>query len=179
MRHPTFRLAGPLAILFVGAALAAAAPASAQEERVRTVVRTGLYSLNRGHTAHLNLVDVGNRQEAAPTQVVLRLLDDRNRVVGRLAGVLRPGQPLRLAVPLPLAGNRSALVVRAEATLLTPVGNLGSSPILTFEMFNDRTLDSFTTTSCPVPYDPEGVGGRLSASCGGCQIDVEITDRSG
>jgi hypothetical protein len=174
MRHRTCLLSRPLAAFLVAGALAALVPAHAQEPQLRAVVRTGLYSLNRGHTAHLNLVDVGDRQQTTPTQVVLRLLDDRNRVVGRLSGVLRPGQPLRLAVPLPFGGNRAPLVVRAEAILLTAADNLASSPILTFEMFNDRTLDSFTSTTCLVPWDPEGVGGRVGF-CGGCWIDVETT----
>jgi hypothetical protein len=173
MRKFTLPAAGPLFALLVAGALGAAAPAMSQEQQLRAVARTGLHTLTRGHVAYLNLVDVGNAQTTEQTQVVLRFLDDNNRVVGRLTGVLRPGDALRLALPLPLGGNRDTLVVRAEATLVTPADNLGSRPILTLETFNQRTLDSFTTSECLIPWDPEEPGGRVGLCGDGCFVDVE------
>ena len=162
----------PAALLLV-ATLAAAAPAAAQEPMERAIARTGLYTVQRGHSASLHLVDVGDRAEVEPMAAVIRLLDSRDRVVGRVEGVLRPGQPLRLVVPQSPAGNRNPVVLRAEATLVGPAGNFASRPILTLETLDERSADSFTAASCAIPWDPEGPGGRVTGDCGGCHVDVE------
>ena len=61
----------------------------------------------------------------------------------------------------------------AEAVLVTSRANPGTAPVLTVEVVNQLTLDTFTTTSCAIPYDPKGTSGEVLGSCGGCHFFVE------
>lgn len=160
-----------IAVLSAAVAVAAAiaSPAAAQEPRVRTVAGTGFYTLRPGHTAHLTLGDVG-LPGTEPTEVVLRLRDREERVVREVRGELAPGRIVRLSLQGPTAG---ALIVRAEAVLVTSRTNFGTAPILTLETVNVASRDVFANASCALPYDPEGTGGKVLGDCGGCQILTE------
>lgn len=147
------------------AALAAEVPADV----VRTRSSTGLYTLQDGHSAALTVVEAGGR-DALPTAVALELLDAADVVIAQRTGVLRPGHPVRLSFE---STPPRGLVVRARARLVTSIDNLTSAPILTLEIFNDQTLDSFAVQTCRLKYDPEGTGGKVLGNCGGCETSFE------
>lgn len=154
------------AILVSGAAL----PALAQSAGgVRTEANTGLFTLAHGHAAFVYLVDVGP-PTALPTRVTLELLDAAGNPLRRTHGTLLPSQPLRLTFTGSPSGP--AIAVRARAVLSTSVENEDSAPILTFEVFNQQTFDSFANASCKVKFDPEGTGGKVLGDCGGCHIST-------
>jgi hypothetical protein len=113
----------------------------------------------------LTVVDLGNRL-VEPTQVRLRLLDGSGRVLARLEGELRPGQPLRLVARA--RAERELPVVRAEATLETSLDNFGTTPIVTLELVNERSGDVAPAATCPLAYDPKGQSGPLL----NCECDV-------
>jgi hypothetical protein len=66
-----------------------------------------------------------------------------------------------------------AIAFRARARLVTSIDNLASAPILTLEVFNDQTLDSFAIETCRMKYDPKGTGGEVLGNCGGCETSSE------
>jgi hypothetical protein len=147
--------------------LGLAAPATA--ESVRITSNTGLFTVNAGHSAALTLVETGGTAAEA-SAVTLELLDGADRLLARRSGTLLPGQPIRLALPAVSTGVR---LVRARARLTTAEDNLASAAILTFEVFNPQSLDSFVAQTCRMEYDPEGTGGRVLGDCGGCSTSVE------
>lgn len=144
-----------------GSALAAESSASV----VRTTSSTGLITLHPGHSVALTLVETGG-PAAQPGTVVLELLNKSDAVIARARGELRPGQPVRLSFDGPLTGS---LLLRARARVVTSIENLKSAPILTLEVFNDQTLDSFAVQTCRMKFDPKGTGGEVLGNCGGCE----------
>lgn len=142
-------------------ALAAESSASA----VRTTSSTGLLTLHPGHSVALTLVETGG-PAAQPGTVVLELLNKADAVIARARGELRPGQPVRLHFDGPISGS---LLLRARARVVTSIENLKSAPILTLEVFNDQTLDSFAVQACRMKFDPKGTGGEVLGNCGGCE----------
>lgn len=156
-----------LAALTSLVAIPCSAPLVAQGTSLQIVASTGLHTLAVRHTMRVRLVEVG---EAEPIEVELRLLDPEDRVVRSVRGVLAAGDPVQLSLQGPPQGARA---LRAEAVLVTTRSNLGTAPVLTVEVVNQQTLDSFTTTSCAIPYDPKGTSGEVLASCGGCHFFIE------
>jgi hypothetical protein len=162
----THRVLTIAATATLGLALLCAA-ASAQEQQLRTVARTGLFTLYPGRAARLHLVQLAG-PPTLPTQVTLRLLDDRGRQVGRVDGELRVGGTLRLVVRNPPSGNRGGVPIRAEATLRTPATNVGTMPVMTLELVDERTLDVIPAASCPIAFDPRPQSGPVGYC--GCEL---------
>ena len=147
------------------------APVVAQSEReVHTAASTGLFTLARLHSATLYLVDAG-QSTAATTDAILELLDAEDVVIRRTSGELRPGRPLRLTLNGPETGT---MAFRARVMLRTSEANIASAPMLTLEVFNQQTFDSFTNATCRLKFDPEGTGGKVLGDCGGCEISVNF-----
>jgi hypothetical protein len=153
-------------LLTVGVALAGAAEAG----QVRTTTSTGLFTLQEGHSAALTLVETGG-SAARPSAVVLELLAANDQLLARQVAELRPGQPVRLSFDTPRTGGEP---FRARARVTTAETNLASAPILTLEVFNDQTLDSFAVESCRMKFDPKGTGGEVLGNCGGCQTTSQF-----
>lgn len=161
--------------LAAGAALALlllAGDAGAQNPQLRTIARTGLVTLYPGRTARLHLVQLAG-SPVQPTQVTLRLIDDRGKQVARIDGELRANGTLRLSLRNPANADRAGVPIRAEATLRTSTNNFGTMPFLTLEIVDDRTLDLVAVESCPIPYDPRDPAGPTSGSCG-CVFENDI-----
>jgi hypothetical protein len=145
-------------------------PAVGQTPRLRTVAATGLFTLGRGHTANLTLVETGG-ETAQPQEVILRVRALDDRILAQVRRELAPGEPVRLALPGPSTGS---VLFRAEAVLLSSTNNFATAPVFTVEVTNAATGGSFVATTCAVPYDPEGTGGPVIGDCGGCQFLVSF-----
>lgn len=148
-------------LVLAGAGLAATAEAA----QVRTTSSTGLFTLPEGHSATLTLVETGG-SAAGPSAVVLELLGAADQVLARQSAQLRPGHPVQLRLESPRdVGER----IRARARVTTGDANRASAPILTLEVHNDQTLDTFAVERCRMKFDPKGTGGEVLGNCGGCE----------
>lgn len=167
--RPRARALSRLALTFVwlaGTSLAA----EASSRQARTTSSTGLFTLHEGHSIALTLVETGG-PAARRSGVVLELLNNSDAVIARAQGELLPGQPVWLSFDTPPA---EGIAFRARARVSTSVENLASAPILTLEVFNEQTFDSFAIESCRMKYDPKGTSGGVLGDCGGCETSTEI-----
>jgi hypothetical protein len=169
IRVPPWRKVAAVPLIAAACLVSASSPAAAQPPGVAvTESSTGLFTLARGHSASVYLVDVGD-PEAAPTDAVIELLDATGTVLRRTRGELRPGQSVRLTWNGPATGSYP---IRARALLRTPEENTASSPMLTLEVHNQQTFDSFANATCRLKFDPEGTGGKVLGNCGSCETAV-------
>jgi hypothetical protein len=136
----------------------------------RTVSSTGLFTLHPGHSMALTLVETGG-SAARSSAVVLELVDSADAVIARFQGELLPGRPVGLTFDTP---PPQGVAIRARVRVSTPIENLASAPILTLEVWNDQTLDSFAIATCRMRYDPKGSSGEVLGDCGGCETSTEI-----
>jgi hypothetical protein len=159
-----------LALALVFVALAGTPLAAESSGRVvRTTSSTGLFTLHPDHSVVLSLVEAGG-SAARASGVVLELLNASDAVIARAQGDLRPGQPVQLHFDGPTGSEVS---FRARARLITSIENLAAAPLLTLEVFNEQTLDSFAIQTCRMKYDPKGTSGGVLGNCGGCETSFE------
>lgn len=123
----------PLAGLLVTLVLLAVAPATAQEARID--LSSGLLGVTANETAIVRVVQTNRFAER--DRVVVVLVDSRNRVVFRDAGVIEPGKPFVARVPGAQFFDQSLRVVIS----LTINDLTTSQPVATVEFFDpDRDL---------------------------------------
>jgi len=158
--------------LAIAALSLAAAASDAQVQQIRTVARTGYYTLLPGHSVRVHVAQLAGG-DPSNVEVTLKILNDRGALLGQTQGVLHPGGTIRLTVRNPQSGDRSGIAVRGEAVLVTPETNIGRTAYLTLELLNDRTLDAVPATNCPIKYDPRGQTGPVG-NCG-CELVSDFT----
>jgi len=130
--------------------LSAAVPLSAAP---RTLVRinTPLYGMAPGEELVLRVVDV--KRGATPARVSAVFVDGHNTVVGRVSGMLSPGEAFTFRLPQAALGSADSFPAVRALVILSLTGNgSGNQVLLNFEFFDVDAFRARGGGTCAQPH---------------------------
>jgi hypothetical protein len=118
--------------LVLGLAMVAAS-GGADAQSVTALLNSGLHTFPQRHTARVTVADTGVSRTTS--RVTIELRNARDQVLASTVGILRPGEPVQLELPI------SDVLTQLRATVSIVSFSAGARPATTFE---DVDVDSLT-----------------------------------